>query len=98
MSDTKLVTYPIDKTNPDNKIDANCVAKYNDNFVLATNKGYQVYNSTFTQRTPHLTANDVKFVAVGGDKLYGLEAMVQQQVLSTSSTTQVWKLLRAIPL
>ena len=74
LSDTKLVTYPIDKTNPDNKIDANCVAKYNDNFVLATNKGYQVYNSTFTQRTPHLTANDVKFVAVGGDKLYGLEA------------------------
>ena len=74
LSDTKLVTYPIDKTNPDNKIDANCVAKYNDNFVLATNKGYQVYNSTLTQRTPHLTANDVKFVAVGGDKLYGLEA------------------------
>lgn len=74
LSDTKLVTYPIDKTNPDNKIDANCVAKYNDNFVLATNKGYQVYNSTFTQRTPHLTANDVKFIAVGGDKLYGLEA------------------------
>ena len=74
LNDTKLVTYPIDKTNPDNKIDANCVAKYNDNFVLATNKGYQVYNSTFTQRTPHLTANDVKFVAVGGDKLYGLEA------------------------
>lgn len=74
LSDNKLVTYPIDKTNPDNKIDANCVAKYNDNFVLATNKGYQVYNSTFTQRTPHLTANDVKFVAVGGDKLYGLEA------------------------
>lgn len=74
LSDNKLVTYPIDKTNPDNKIDANCVAKYNGNFVLATNKGYQVYNSTFTQRTPHLTANDVKFVAVGGDKLYGLEA------------------------
>ena len=74
LSDTKLVTYPIDKTNPDNKIDANCVTKYNDNFVLATNKGYQVYNPTFTLRTPHLTANDVKFVAVGGDKLYGLEA------------------------
>lgn len=74
LSDTKLVTYPIDKTNAGNGIDANCVAKYNDNFVLATNKGYQVYNSTFTQRTPHLTANDVKFVAVGGDKLYGLEA------------------------
>ena len=74
LSDTKLVTYPIDKTNAGNGIDANCVAKYNDNFVLATNKGYQVYNSTFTQRTPHLTTNDVKFVAVGGDKLYGLEA------------------------
>ena len=74
LSDTKLVTYPIDKTNPKNGIDANCVAKYNGNFVLATNKGYQVYNSTFTQRTPHLTANGVKFVAVGGDKLYGLEA------------------------
>ena len=74
LSNTKLVTYPIDKTNANNGIDANCVAKYNDNFVLATNKGYQVYNPTFTQRTPHLTANDVKFVAVGGDKLYGLEA------------------------
>ena len=74
LSNTELVTYPIDKTNAGNGIDANCVAKYNDNFVLATNKGYQVYNSTFTQRTPHLTANDVKFVAVGGDKLYGLEA------------------------
>ena len=74
LSDTKLFTYPIDKTNAGNGIDANCVAKYNDNFVLATNKGYQVYNPTFTQRTPHLTANDVKFVAVGGDKLYGLEA------------------------
>ena len=74
LSDTKLVTYPIDKTNPDNKIDANSVVKYNDNFILATNKGYQVYNSTFTQRTPHLTTNDVKFVAVGNDKLYGLEA------------------------
>lgn len=74
LSDTKLVTYPIDKTNPNNGIDANSVVKYKDNFVLATNKGYQVYNSTFTLRTPHLTANDVKFVAVGGDKLYGLEA------------------------
>ena len=74
LSDTKLVTYPIDKTNPDNKIDANSVVKYNDNFILATNKGYQVYNSTFTLRTPHLTTNDVKFVAVGNDKLYGLEA------------------------
>ena len=74
LSDTKLFTYPIDKTNAGNGIDANCVAKYNDNFVLATNKGYQVYNPTFTLRTPHLTANDVKFVAVGGDKLYGLEA------------------------
>lgn len=74
LSDTKLVTYPIDKTNPDNKIDANSVVKYNDNFILATNKGYQVYNSTFTMRTPHLTTNDVKFVAVGNDKLYGLEA------------------------
>lgn len=74
LSDNKLVTYPIDKTNPDNKIDANSVVKYNDNFILATNKGYQVYNSTFTLRTPHLTTNDVKFVAVGNDKLYGLEA------------------------
>ena len=74
VSDTKLVTYPIDKTNQHNGIDANCVAKFNGNFVLATNKGYQVYNSTFTQRTPHLTANDVKFVAVANDKLYGLEA------------------------
>lgn len=74
LSDTKLVTYPIDKTNPNNGIDANSVVKYNDNFVLATNKGYQVYNSTFTLRTPHLTTNDVKFVAVGNDKLYGLEA------------------------
>jgi hypothetical protein len=74
MGKSKLVTYPIDKTNPDNKIDANSVVKYKDNFVLATNKGYQVYNSTFTLRTPHLTTNDVKFVAVGNDKLYGLEA------------------------
>lgn len=74
LSDTKLVTYPIDKTNPNNGIDANSVVKYKDNFVLATNKGYQVYNSTFTLRTPHLTTNDVKFVAVGNDKLYGLEA------------------------
>ena len=74
VSDTKLVTYPIDKTNQHNGIDANCVAKFNGNFVLATNKGYQVYNTTFTQRTPHLTANDVKFVAVANDKLYGLEA------------------------
>lgn len=74
LSDTKLVTYPIDKTNPNNCIDANSVVKYKDNFVLATNKGYQVYNSTFTLRTPHLTTNDVKFVAVGNDKLYGLEA------------------------
>lgn len=74
LSDTKLVTYPIDKTNPNNGIDANSVVKYKDNFVLATNKGYQVYNSTFTLRTPHLTTNDAKFVAVGNDKLYGLEA------------------------
>lgn len=74
LNDTKLVTYPIDKTNPNNGIDANSVVKYKDNFVLATNKGYQVYNSTFTLRTPHLTTNDVKFVAVGNDKLYGLEA------------------------
>ena len=74
LSDTELVTYPIDKTNRENHIDANSVAKYKDNFVLATNKGYQVYNSTFTLRTPHLTTNDVKFVAVGGNKLYGLEA------------------------
>ena len=74
LSDTKLVTYPIDKTNPNNGIDANSVVKYKDNFVLATNKGYQVYNSTFTLRTPHLTTNDVKFLAVGNDKLYGLEA------------------------
>lgn len=74
LSDTKLVTYPIDKTNPNTGIDANSVVKYKDNFVLATNKGYQVYNSTFTLRTPHLTTNDVKFVAVGNDKLYGLEA------------------------
>lgn len=74
LSDTKLVTYPIDKTNPNNGIDANSVVKYKDNFVLATNKGYQVYNSTFTLRTPHITTNDVKFVAVGNDKLYGLEA------------------------
>ena len=74
MGKSKLVTYPIDKTNPNNKIDANSVVKYKDNFVLATNKGYQVYNSTFTLRTPHLTTNDVKFVAVGNDKLYGLEA------------------------
>ena len=74
MGKSKLVTYPIDKTNPNNGIDANSVVKYKDNFVLATNKGYQVYNSTFTQRTPHLTTDDVKFVAVGNDKLYGLEA------------------------
>ena len=74
MGKSKLVTYPIDKTNPNNGIDANTVVKYKDNFVLATNKGYQVYNSTFTLRTPHLTTNDVKFVAVGNDKLYGLEA------------------------
>ena len=74
MGKSKLVTYPIDKTNPNNGIDANSVVKYKDNFVLATNKGYQVYNSTFTRRTPHLTTNDVKFVAVGNDKLYGLEA------------------------
>lgn len=74
MGKSKLVTYPIDKTNPNNGIDANSVVKYKDNFVLATNKGYQVYNSTFTLRTPHLTTNDVKFVAVGNDKLYGLEA------------------------
>ena len=97
LSDTKLVTYPIDKTNPNNGIDANSVVKYKDNFVLATNKGYQVYNSTFTLRTPHLTTNDVKFVAVGNDKLYGLEANVQLQVLSTSLTTSIWKILRAIP-
>lgn len=74
MGKSQLVTYPIDKTNPNTGIDANSVVKYKDNFVLATNKGYQVYNSTFTQRTPHLTTNDVKFVAVGNDKLYGLEA------------------------
>lgn len=74
LSDTELITYPIDKTNRENHIDANSVVKYKDNFVLATNKGYQVYNSTFTLRTPHLTTNDVKFVAVGNDKLYGLEA------------------------
>lgn len=74
MGKSKLVTYPIDKTNPNNGIDANSVVKYKDNFVLATNKGYQVYNSTFTLRTPYLTTNDVKFVAVGNDKLYGLEA------------------------
>ena len=74
MGKSQLVTYPIDKTNPNTGIDANSVAKYKDNFVLATNKGYQVYNSTFTLRTPHLTTNDVKFVAVGNDKLYGLEA------------------------
>lgn len=74
MGKSQLVTYPIDKTNPNNGIDANSVVKYKDNFVLATNKGYQVYNSTFTLRTPHLTTNDVKFVAVGNDKLYGLEA------------------------
>ena len=74
MGKSQLVTYPIDKTNPNNGIDANSVVKYKDNFVLATNKGYQVYNSTFTQRTPHLTTDDVKFVAVGNDKLYGLEA------------------------
>ena len=74
MGKSQLVTYPIDKTNPNTGIDANSVVKYKDNFVLATNKGYQVYNSTFTLRTPHLTTNDVKFVAVGNDKLYGLEA------------------------
>ena len=74
MGKSQLVTYPIDKTNSNNGIDANSVVKYKDNFVLATNKGYQVYNSTFTLRTPHLTTNDVKFVAVGNDKLYGLEA------------------------
>ena len=74
MGKSQLITYPIDKTNPNNGIDANSVVKYKDNFVLATNKGYQVYNSTFTLRTPHLTTNDVKFVAVGNDKLYGLEA------------------------
>ena len=74
MGKSKLVTYPIDKTNPNTGIDANSVVKYKDNFVLATNKGYQVYNSTFTLRTPHLTTDDVKFVAVGNDKLYGLEA------------------------
>lgn len=96
MGKSQLVTYPIDKTNPNTGIDANSVVKYKDNFVLATNKGYQVYNSTFTLRTPHLTTNDVKFVAVGNDKLYGLEAMVQQQVLSTSSITLIWKILRAI--
>lgn len=74
MGQNKLVTYPIDKTNSNSGIDANSVVKYKDNFVLATNKGYQVYNSTFTLRTPHLTTDDVKFVAVGNDKLYGLEA------------------------
>ena len=74
MGKSQLVTYPIDKTNPNTGIDANSVVKYKDNFVLATNKGYQVYNSTFTLRTPHLTTNDVKFVTVGNDKLYGLEA------------------------
>lgn len=74
MGKSQLVTYPIDKTNPNTGIDANSVVKYKNNFVLATNKGYQVYNSTFTLRTPHLTTNDVKFVAVGNDKLYGLEA------------------------
>lgn len=74
MGKSQLVTYPIDKTNPNTGIDANSVVKYKDNFVLATNKGYQVYNSTFTLRTPHLTTNDIKFVAVGNDKLYGLEA------------------------
>lgn len=33
MGKSKLVTYPIDKTNPNNGIDANSVVKYKDNFV-----------------------------------------------------------------
>ena len=73
MASSELTTYPINKATTNGE-DANWVAKYKDNYVLATNKGYHVYNSTFTSRTPHLTSADVKSLAVNGDNLYSLEA------------------------
>ena len=79
MGSNQLKTYPINKAEVNGE-DANWVARYKDNFVLATNKGYHVYNSTLTARTPHLTTADVKSLAVSkndnkDDKLYSLEAI-----------------------
>ena len=75
LTSYQMTTYPINKAQTNGE-DANWVAKYKDNYVLATNKGYHVYNSTFTSRTPHLTTADVKSLAVSsdGNKLYSLEA------------------------
>ena len=71
--DQGIKTYPIDKTNSKNGYDANCVVKYDNSFVLATNKGYQVYASDFSTRTP-FAGTDVKHLTTDGTYLYSLEA------------------------
>lgn len=70
-----MTTFPFDKTNPENGIDGNCVVKFKNNYFVATNKGYQKFNSDFTERTPYPTTVDVKHLATAGDNtMYSLEA------------------------
>lgn len=69
----EMKEYAFDATNKKNGIDANCVVKYGDNFVVSSTRGYELYDKNFTHTT-FTTPADAKHVTVGDGKLYGLVA------------------------
>lgn len=74
MKTDGMTTYAWNKTDEKNGADANCVAKFKDNYFLATNQGYMILNNDMSQINRVKTTVDVKHLATTTDKLYSLEA------------------------
>ena len=66
------------------KVDANCVGKYNNNYVVATTKGFTVLDNDFNYKA--YAGAEGKYVVANGSNLYTLDLTNNGQMKSYTST------------
>ena len=65
-------------------MDANCVGKYNNNYVVATTKGFTVLDNDFNYKA--YAGAEGKYVVANGSNLYTLDLTNNGQMKSYTST------------
>lgn len=71
-ADKALNIVNLAKKNVENGFDANCVVPYGDNIIVASTRGYEVFNNSNKLLTTVETAGKAKHLAVSGNKIYAL--------------------------
>lgn len=78
----KINLYSVNETTTG--VDANCVAKYNNNYVVATTKGFTVLDNDFNYKA--YAGAEGKYVVANGSNLYTLDLTNNGQMKSYTST------------